>query len=965
MRLSVSAACAALICLVVPGVPVSSAAEPAGNIGGTVESTDRAGRFLPRPAHGDSAVDDLRGKLDEVARLNGLDTSRLRRILKDDPSAWVHPTGALYYQEPLPDHDTEEMAPRVASYPSTETFALYSKPGSSRTIYLDFDGFDPAGTAWTDDAYFPLGPQPAFSRHSDSPEFDDGEHALIQSVWQRVSEDYAPFDVDVTTADPGRGALARSSRKDRVYGMRVVVTSTPDAASALCGSTCGGVAMLGTFDRVGSEYYQPAWVFARSLGLDTKAIAEAASHEVGHTLGLEHDGYKARGWSPSHDYYEGHGVWAPIMGDPSGRPISQWSSGEYADATNHQDDLEVIRDHGLSFVRDDHGDSLAAATTVGVTRRTAHGLVGTRRDRDYFSFTQQCAGPVAVTVRPADTSPNLDARLRLFDARGNRLGTSDPLATAATRNAAKGLAAEVTYSLRKGSVVYAEVDGVGARNPATSGYSDYASLGRYTIGSSDCTRPVLSFDEPTYWWAEGAANPHLTVRRTGNTAVATSVHYAVTGGDAVAGTDYVLEPGVVSFGPGETTRQIPLALPRDPWPEPQRTLTVTLEDPAAYTLLGAPTTAEVVVEDSDQLPAVDIAAVGPVSETAGTFDLVITRSQNLAVPVTVEYGPGTQGTATEGEDYTFPRGTLELAPGETRRIVPITVVDDASAEPDETVYVTAGYRTDRGGSGDVEVIRIVDDEQTAIVGFAEPTVAVQEDAGGVDLTVTRTGNTTIASSVRYEKLGAWDSVLLEPGTIEFAPGETSKTLHLTVVDDDLPDLDDHARITLQDAGAGTWLARPTATVTVLANDQQPDALVGRTRDGPFAGMRVHNDDATDQTVVSSAGRGEMRSFFVQVTNNGTAAYGMALDFALTGATTGPGASVRYFDRGTDVTSAMASPAGYAVTFTGDRPGILLRVDITTGRRAEIGSVASAWVTATWSGDVVLSDVVRAKVNVKR
>ena len=104
---------------------------------------------------------------------------------------------------------------------------------------------------------------------------------------------------------------------------------------------------------------------------------------------------------------------------------------------------------------------------------------------------------------------------------------------------------------------------------------------------------------------------------------------------------------------------------------------------------------------------------------------------------------------------------------------------------------------------------------------------------------------------------------------------------------------------------------------------------------------------------------------LEVTNNGTAADGMALDFALTGATTGPGASVRYFDRGTDVTSAMASPAGYAVTFTGDRPGILLRVDITTGRRAEIGSVASAWVTATWKGDVVLSDVVRAKVNVQR
>jgi hypothetical protein len=34
---------------------------------------------------------------------------------------------------------------------------------------------------------------------------------------------------------------------------------------------------------------------------------EAASHEIGHNMGLYHDG------DQSTPYYEGHGIWAPIM----------------------------------------------------------------------------------------------------------------------------------------------------------------------------------------------------------------------------------------------------------------------------------------------------------------------------------------------------------------------------------------------------------------------------------------------------------------------------------------------------------------------------------------------------------------------------------------------------------------------------------------------------------------------------
>jgi hypothetical protein len=41
--------------------------------------------------------------------------------------------------------------------------------------------------------------------------FNDAERTLIQQMWLRVAEDYAAFDVDVTTEFPGEAALTRAN----------------------------------------------------------------------------------------------------------------------------------------------------------------------------------------------------------------------------------------------------------------------------------------------------------------------------------------------------------------------------------------------------------------------------------------------------------------------------------------------------------------------------------------------------------------------------------------------------------------------------------------------------------------------------------------------------------------------------------------------------------------------------------
>ena len=55
--------------------------------------------------------------------------------------------------------------------------------------------------------------------------FSDAELTEIQRAWQVVAEDYAPFDVNVTTKDPGAAAIDRTSSTDSVYGTRAVITN--------------------------------------------------------------------------------------------------------------------------------------------------------------------------------------------------------------------------------------------------------------------------------------------------------------------------------------------------------------------------------------------------------------------------------------------------------------------------------------------------------------------------------------------------------------------------------------------------------------------------------------------------------------------------------------------------------------------------------------------------------------------
>lgn len=342
------------------------------------------------------------------------------------------------------------------------TFTLHSNPGADHTIYLDFDGHVTEGTPWNN---VPCGCRdqiitPAYDTNGDPETFTAGELAAIEEMWARVAEDFIPFDVDVTTQEPGVDRLSNSGIGDTNWGQRIVIGGSSWAGSS------GGISYFNSFAWNSDT---PAFVFEDNFsgGFGVKSIAEAATHETGHTLGLGHDG------SSTTSYYAGHGSgetgWAPIMGLPYLRDLTQWSKGEYPDANQQQDDLAIITtQNGFGYRADDHGDRRNRATSF---TGLASGIITTSVDVDYFAFSTS-GGFVTLNVNPAAIGPNLDVGIRLFK-NGKLIAEANPV---------NDLSASLSVTVGRGTY-YVEIDGVGRPDTGDGhlGYSDYGSLGAYTL----------------------------------------------------------------------------------------------------------------------------------------------------------------------------------------------------------------------------------------------------------------------------------------------------------------------------------------------------------------------------------------------------------------------------------------------------------------------------------------------------
>lgn len=350
-------------------------------------------------------------------------------------------------------------------FPLADTFKLHSLPGATKTIYLDFNGQTVTGTAWNSNGNT-LTFEPWSLDATATAAFTNNELEGIQRIWALVAEDFAPFNVNVTTEEPPLADLINSGGGDTRWGVRTIISSNDPLNSG-----AGGIAYIGSFNW---DSDTPALVFNGG----EKAAAETVSHEVGHALFLGHDGLG------SQTYYGGHGSgqvsWGPVMGASFSPNLVQWSAGEYTNASNQQDDIAIITSrNGFGFRPDLYGNSISSATKINATKNGSvfnvnqYGIIEQRNDVDFFRMDVG-NGPVslqAIGGGAGGLSSNIDILMEVYDASGQLVASSNP---------DNLLTASLTFNATLGSY-YVKIDGVGRGDPKGDGYTDYGSIGQFRI----------------------------------------------------------------------------------------------------------------------------------------------------------------------------------------------------------------------------------------------------------------------------------------------------------------------------------------------------------------------------------------------------------------------------------------------------------------------------------------------------
>ena len=336
---------------------------------------------------------------------------------------------------------------------AAQTPVLSSHPTASATLFLDFDGHSVVSTAWTG-TYDELNLAP--SGLSD---------AQVTEIFNRVAEDYRPFNINVTT-DSTKFLAAPFDKR-----MRLIITTSNGWYPGV-----GGVAFVSSFIW-GDD--TPCFVFSAALEYNVKKISEAVSHEAGHTLNLYHQAVYNASCALVSSYNSGTGTgeigWAPIMGVGYYQNFTLWNNGPNPyGCTQSQNDLHIITTYnGFDYRDDDHANTFDAATAAVLNNNQldVSGIIERNTDQDIIKFSLPTEGKFTLNAVPYsvganNAGSNLDMQITLYDAAENVVNTYNP---GNTLNL-------VVDTVLEAGIYYAKIEGKGnLYAPA------YASLGSYSL----------------------------------------------------------------------------------------------------------------------------------------------------------------------------------------------------------------------------------------------------------------------------------------------------------------------------------------------------------------------------------------------------------------------------------------------------------------------------------------------------
>ena len=180
----------------------------------------------------------------------------------------------------------------------------------------------------------------------------------------------------------------------------------------------------------------------------------------------------------------------------------------------------------------------------------------------------------------------------------------------------------------------------------------------------------------------------------------------------------------------------------------------------------------------------------------------------------------------------LPSGTVSFAAGETSKTITVNVAGDTVVEPDEGFTVTLSNPAASTTIGTAAASGTIRNDETSqaslsIAALSADKVEGQSGSAAFTFTVTRGGNTSIASSASWAATGSGATPAaasdfagggLPSGTVSFAAGETSKTITVNVAGDTVVEPNEGFTVTLSNPSSGATIATAVAAGTIRNDD---------------------------------------------------------------------------------------------------------------------------------------------------
>lgn len=348
--------------------------------------------------------------------------------------------------------------------------------------------------------------------------------------------------------------------------------------------------------------------------------------------------------------------------------------------------------------------------------------------------------------------------------------------------------------------------------------------------------PTISITDVTINEGNSGTSPatfSLTLSSASTTPI--TVTYATSDGTAATTSgDYVAAGGTVTFPAGSTTQAITVLIDGDTLYENNETFTVDLSLPMGATLAKTSGTGTIINDDT--APTLSINDVSALEGNAATtpFVFTVTLSAPSAVATTVNYAT-VAGTATAATDFTSAMGTLTFAPGDIAKAITVSVVGDTAIEGTETFTLALSAPSGATVAKGVGLGTILEDDSVGGV----PTVAISdatvtEGNGGpttatfnvtlsvpatapVTVTYATTDGTAVSGGV---PASGGNDYGVTSGTLNFAIGETTKSITVTVNGDLVVEPTETFTVNLTGA-TGATIADPSGLGTITTDDATP------------------------------------------------------------------------------------------------------------------------------------------------